>query len=280
MGKTYLYMRISRDKIDKKKQKTLERNKSLNIDTNFSRQEYLFKDKGYDIADPKFEVVREVTSGNTLFLPQLESLIEKMEYGDTLVVPELQRLVRNIYYGFGIIYRLQEIGANLISLDGSFNELTNLDNPSDFLNISIRMVLDQYQALDLKKKQRDTIRALKEKGVKIGRPQKKDSLNELILKEYELNGYKIDIEKIANENNITKGSIYNRLKSNGIDVKKERQEEETKIVLEFLNLENKEIACAYVCEKYNICDRELKKYIRNYKNREKTQEIQDILRGA
>lgn len=280
MGKIYLYMRISRDKVNKKDDKTLQRNKKLSIDTNFARQEYLFLEKGYDVKDSKYKVIKEVTSGNTLFLPQLESLIEKMQKGDTLIVAELQRLVRNVYYGLDIIYRLEEIGAKLISLDGSFNELTSLDNPSDFLNVSIRMVLDHYQALEIKKKQKDTIKALKEKGVKIGRPKKQDKLNEIVLEEYRKNGYKIDIEKLAKEYNLSKGSIYNRLKSNGIDVKEERQKQEESIIKEYyLQLEKTtdKNARAYICEKNNINSSDLDKYIRNYKKRQKNLELKEIL---
>ncbi len=279
-NKIYLYMRISRDKTTKKDSETLKRNQEYDIDTNFLRQEFLFANSGYDLKDEKYTIVKEITSGQTLSLPKLETIIEKMTEGDLLVVPELQRLVRNIHYGLGILYRLKEKGANLISLDGSFGTSTDIDNPSDFLNFSIRLLLDHYQALELKKKQKDTIKALKEKGVKIGRPITNDDLTTELLAEYKKHGYKLDLQELAKKHNVVIGSLYSRLKSNGIDIKKEKQQEELKIYHAFLNLRNDHTHAYEGDMTHDILgvDKDtLKKIIRNCKRREEKEKINNII---
>lgn len=173
MSKTYCYIRISTDKQE------------------YDRQIQIFKDKGY-INGINCEYVEETYTGTKTKRPKFDELIGKMEKGDTLICESLSRLSRGgIVKTLDLITELiQKKQINVTILKENFY-LKAGEKPDANTNLllGIFSVLGQFERDLISERTKEGLKAVKQKGTKLGKPRNIYSTKENFIKtlEYMIN---------------------------------------------------------------------------------------------
>ena len=173
MSKTYCYIRISTDKQE------------------YDRQIQIFKDKGY-INGVNCEYVEETFTGTKTKRPKFDEMINKMEKGDTLICESLSRLSRGgIVKTLDLITELiQKKQINVTILKENFY-LRAGEKPDANTNLllGIFSVLGQFERDLISERTKEGLKAVKQKGTKIGREKSNYNTKENFINtlEYMLN---------------------------------------------------------------------------------------------
>lgn len=172
-NKTYCYIRISTDKQE------------------YNRQIQIFKDKGY-INGVNCEYIEETFTGTKTKRPKFDELIKKMEKGDTLICESLSRLSRG-----GVIKTLdlitdfiqkKQINVTILK-EGFYLQAGEKPDANTNLLLGIFSVLGQFERDLISERTKEGLKAVKSKGVKIGREKGKYNTKENFIKtiEYMIN---------------------------------------------------------------------------------------------
>ena len=162
MSKTYCYIRISTDKQE------------------YDRQIQIFKDKGY-INGVNCEYIEETFTGTKTKRPKFDELIKKMEKGDTLVCESLSRLSRG-----GVIKTLdlitdfiqkKQINVTILK-EGFYLQAGEKPDANTNLLLGIFSVLGQFERDLISERTKEGLKAVKSKGVKLGREKGKYNTKE------------------------------------------------------------------------------------------------------
>jgi DNA invertase Pin-like site-specific DNA recombinase len=170
MPKTIGYIRVSTDKQDLEKQKHIL---------------YDYAHKNKLIIDEFVEV--EISSSKTQKERKIEELLTKLEQGDTLLVAELSRLGRNMLEVLGIVGKLNDKQIKIIFIRQP--ELSLVGSQTKLL-LAIYSYIAETEKDFVSLRTKQALKALQEKGVKLGRP--KGSSNKRGKK---LDPYKDEIDK-------------------------------------------------------------------------------------
>ena len=173
MNKTYCYIRISTDKQE------------------YDRQIQIFKDKGY-INGVNCEYVEETFTGTKTKRPKFDELIKRMEKGDTLICESLSRLSRG-----GVIKTLdlitdfiqkKQINVTILK-EGFYLQAGEKPDANTNLLLGIFSVLGQFERDLISERTKEGLKAVKSKGVKLGREKGKYNTKENFIKtiDYMLN---------------------------------------------------------------------------------------------
>lgn len=169
MSKTYCYIRISTDKQE------------------YDRQIQIFKDKGY-INGVNCEYVEETFTGTKTKRPKFDYLIKRMEKGDTLICESLSRLSRG-----GVIKTLdlitdfiqkKQINVTILK-EGFYLQAGEKPDANTNLLLGIFSVLGQFERDLISERTKEGLKAVKSKGVKIGREKGKYNTKENFIKTIE-----------------------------------------------------------------------------------------------
>jgi DNA invertase Pin-like site-specific DNA recombinase len=110
---------------------------------------------------------------------KIDEIIEKLDQGDWLVVAEISRLGRNMLQTLGIINTLTEKGVKIIFVRQP--ELST-NSPQAPLLLAIYSYFAQAEKEYISIRTKQGLKALKDRGIKLGRPKgsrnKKDSILE------------------------------------------------------------------------------------------------------
>ena len=170
----YCYIRVSTDKQE------------------YERQVKILQDNGY-INDMNCKYIEETFTGKTTKRPVYDELVNKLEKNDTLIVESLTRLSRA-----GIVKTLEEVShlvqdkkINVTIIKENFN-LKAGEKPDANTNmlLGIFSVLGQFERDLISERTKEALQAKKINGTKsgrpIGRPLKKESNDENLLKTLKL----------------------------------------------------------------------------------------------
>ena len=153
MSKTYCYIRISTNKQE------------------YDRQKQILHDVGY-IDGVNCEYIEETYTGTKTKRPKLDELIKKMEKGDTLVCESLSRLSRGgIAKTLDMITEfIQKRQLNVTILKENFHLIAG-EKPDANTNLllGIFSVLGQFERDLISERTKEGLKAVKQKGTKIGR---------------------------------------------------------------------------------------------------------------
>ena len=173
MNKTYCYIRISTDKQE------------------YDRQTQIFKDKGY-INGVNCEYIEETFTGTKTKRPKFDELIKRMEKGDNLICESLSRLSRG-----GVIKTLdlitdfiqkKQINVTILK-EGFYLQAGEKPDANTNLLLGIFSVLGQFERDLISERTKEGLKAVKSKGVKLGREKGKYNTKENFIKtiDYMLN---------------------------------------------------------------------------------------------
>ena len=173
MNKTYCYIRISTDKQE------------------YDRQTQIFKDKGY-INGVNCEYIEETFTGTKTKRPKFDELIKRMEKGNNLICESLSRLSRG-----GVIKTLdlitdfiqkKQINVTILK-EGFYLQAGEKPDANTNLLLGIFSVLGQFERDLISERTKEGLKAVKSKGVKLGREKGKYNTKENFIKtiDYMLN---------------------------------------------------------------------------------------------
>lgn len=173
INKTYCYIRISTDKQE------------------YIRQIQIFKDKGY-INGVNCEYIEETYTGTKTKRPKFDEMINQMKKGDTLICESLSRLSRGgVIKTLDLITELiQKKQINVIILkEGFYLQAGEKPDANTNLLLGIFSVLGQFERDLISERTKEGLKAVKEKGTKIGREKSKYNTKENFINtiEYMLN---------------------------------------------------------------------------------------------
>lgn len=113
------------------------------------------------------KIFKEKKSGKDMNRPELQKMLDYVKEGDTVVVCELSRLGRSMTDLANIAEQLRSKGVTLKSL----KENIDFDNPSGLLMYHMLSAFAQFERDIIKERQREGIKAAKERGQKWGAKQ-------------------------------------------------------------------------------------------------------------
>lgn len=176
----------------------------------FDRQEYILKEKGYDLNN--CIVYQEKISGKSMSnRDELKRMLSEIKKGDNVIITDLSRLARSVKDLWLISDELLVKGATLISL----KENIDLSTSSGRLIFTMIGAIYEFERSTLSDRTKEALRAKKANGIILGRPITLDESNlENAINEY-MNS-KLSMKVIANKYNISDASLCNTLKKKGL----------------------------------------------------------------
>lgn len=153
-------------------------------------------------------------TGTNADRPQLNKMFEQLRKGDIVVVTELSRLGRSLKDLLIINERIENIGAELISLKDKIDTTT----PYGKFFFAVNAAFVQLQRDVIAETTKDGLRSARARGRFGGRPKIDNRKIEKALKLYRSEQY--SLKEISDMTGISKSTIYNY-------VKKERDKNET-----------------------------------------------------
>lgn len=161
------------------------------------------------------EIVTESASGKGVKgRPALQALLSKLRRGDTLVLSAIDRLSRDVADTTAIVKEVREKGARLITLDGMID--TNNAGVSDLI-LYILAFVAQSEREKISERTKKGLEAARAKGRFGGR---KNALNEE-KKRFIAHLYSTGertVTQLARSHNVSRPTIYNALRSQGVEV--------------------------------------------------------------
>lgn len=182
----------------------------------FDRQLYILNNSGYDI--PERNLYYDNISGKDTKDREQYLLLRKItREGDIIVFPELSRFSRNYSQIAQEMYYFQNLGVKLVFLDMPFLNFDS-DNLTQKLISDICIKIFSYVAeqerLNTSNRIRQKLSAMKESGVKLGRPQLILNIEQMTILEQYINQYpeKLKAAEAASRMGININSFYKQLR--------------------------------------------------------------------
>lgn len=165
----YFYMRVSTD------------GEKHGCAQSFDRQALIFKNAGYELAEENTfaEHVSGGKSGNDR--KEYMKMLSVLKPGDTVHVTETSRFARNYIAAMAMIDELTlEYGVNIHFLSSGITLYAGEQlDPSQWLSVSILLLTDEHQRRCIGKATKEGLAAKAAAGVKLGRPSKDISDDDL-----------------------------------------------------------------------------------------------------
>lgn len=174
---------------------------------NLDRQLKSLKDYGCK------RVYKDKLSGKSRKRPQLELMLEECSKGDTIVVSSLSRLGRSTKDLIDLSIEFRDRGIELTSLKESIDTNT----PSGKAMYGMLAVLYEFERDINNVRVLEGLEVAKAKGVKLGRPKKKDIAVKKALELY--NEGVLTTREIIEQTGISKSMFFRRLKESKLCVK-------------------------------------------------------------
>lgn len=153
-------------------------------------------------------IYTDKVSGKDTNRPELQKMLGAIRKGDTVHVHSMDRLARNLKDLLCLIEELTGRGVSIrfIKEKLSFDPASD-DNPLSMMILSMVGAFAQFERSMIKQRQAEGIQIAKAKGVYKGR-QRQVSPEQIahIKAEYERG---VPMARLARDNNVTRGTIYN-----------------------------------------------------------------------
>jgi len=136
---------------------------------------------------------------------ELNKCLKSLNKGDILVVYKMDRVGRSIREVVNILYDLEQLGVKFISLTDNFDTST----PQGDLLMNMLLSFAQFERKLIIQRVNDGLKAAKDRGVRLGRPELLTPYQTKELKKLRKSGYKISF--LMNKYKISRKSLYNYL---------------------------------------------------------------------
>ncbi|MGG3556273.1 recombinase family protein [Peribacillus frigoritolerans] len=154
------------------------------------------------------KVIKEKVSGVSKKKPQLDALLEALQDGDTLVVSRMDRLGRSTLQLLTLVEELNARGVDLVLLDMNVDTRTRTGK----MMLTILAALAENERELIKEKQQEGIALAKQAGKYKGSVKKYGDNNPKMIHALELYEAGETVSKITKITEISKATLYRRLK--------------------------------------------------------------------
>lgn len=138
---------------------------------------------------------------------ELNKCLKSLHKGDILIVYKMDRIGRSIREVVNILYDLEQLGVKFISLTDNFDTST----PQGDLLMNMLLSFAQFERKLIIQRVNDGLKAAKDRGVKLGRPDYLDLNKVKEAKKLRKQKYKPSV--ICDKLNISKPTLYRYLNS-------------------------------------------------------------------
>lgn len=148
-------------------------------------------------------IFEEKVTGTRLNRPELQRMLDTLRQGDVIIVTDLTRLPRSTKDLFQIVEIIKSKGAEIKSLKETWLDTTT---PQGKLLFTIFTGLSQFERDLIADRTKDGLISARNRGAKLGRPNKFKDKQDVILEMYNSNNYSIN--DILTATGISKTSLY------------------------------------------------------------------------
>ena len=148
-------------------------------------------------------IFEEKVTGTRLNKPELQRMLDTLRQGDVIIVTDLTRLSRSTKDLFQIVEIIKSKGAEIKSLKETWLDTTT---PQGKLLFTIFAGLSQFERDLIADRTKDGLISARNRGAKLGRPNKFKDKQDVILEMYNSNNYSIN--DILTATGISKTSLY------------------------------------------------------------------------
>ena len=152
------------------------------------------------------KIYQETLSGTKKNRPEMEAMLDFIREGDIVVVCELTRISRSTKDLFALVEKIEEKGAKIKSLKESWLDTTSAHGK---LLFTMFAGLAQFERDLISERTRETLRAKKAAGVKLGRPRVDDKQLEKAVRLYMTKEF--EIKEIEQMTKISKSTLYREI---------------------------------------------------------------------
>ncbi len=153
-------------------------------------------------------IFEEKVTGTKLNRPELQRMLDTLRNGDVVIVTDLTKLSRSTKDLFQIAETINSKGAEIKSLKESWLDTTT---PQGKLLFTIFAGLSQFERDLIADRTKDGLVSARNRGTKLGRPNKFQDKQDVILEMYNSNDYSIN--DIITATGISKTSLYRLVKA-------------------------------------------------------------------
>lgn len=148
-------------------------------------------------------IFEEKVTGTKRNRQELDKMLDTLRKGDIIIVTDLTRLSRSTKDLFQIVETINSKGAEIKSLKESWLDTTT---PQGKLLFTIFAGLSQFERDLIADRTKDGLVSARNRGAKLGRPNKFQDKQDVILEMYNSNNYSIN--DIITAAGISKTSLY------------------------------------------------------------------------
>ena len=148
-------------------------------------------------------IFEEKVTGTKRNRQELDKMLDTLRKGDIIIVTDLTRLSRSTKDLFQIVETINSKGAEIKSLKESWLDTTT---PQGKLLFTIFAGLSQFERDLIADRTKDGLVSARNRGAKLGRPNKFQDKQDVILEMYNSNDYSIN--DIITATGISKTSLY------------------------------------------------------------------------
>lgn len=167
---------------------------------NLDRQLDMLVNYGVDIRN----IYKEKVTGTKADRPELNRMIDELQYGDTVVIADLSRVSRSTKDLLMIVDMIKDKGASIKSIKDTWLDTTTSNPYNEFL-LTVMAGMSQLERDLISSRTKEGLNAAKSRGRYGGRPSKRNEKAEVVQTLYN-EGYKIvDIVKATS---LSRTTIY------------------------------------------------------------------------
>ena len=148
-------------------------------------------------------IFEEKVTGTRLNKPELQRMLDTLRQGDVIIVTDLTRLSRSTKDLFQIVEIIKSKGAEIKSLKETWLDTTT---PQGKLLFTIFAGLSQFERDLIADRTKDGLISARNRGAKLGRPNKFKDKQDVIFEMYNSNNYSIN--DILTATGISKTILY------------------------------------------------------------------------
>ena len=152
------------------------------------------------------KIYQETGSGTKKDRAQLNAMLEFIREGDVVVVCELTRISRSTKDLFELVEKIEEKGAKIKSLKESWLDTTTAHGR---LLFTMFAGISQFERDLISERTRETLRAKKAAGIKLGRPRVDDEALKKAVKLYMTKEF--EVKEIEEMTKISKSTLYREI---------------------------------------------------------------------
>jgi DNA invertase Pin-like site-specific DNA recombinase len=164
------------------------------------------------------KIYQEKISGAGKARPQLMTLLDHLRAGDVVIVWKLDRLARSLKDLVSLVNQIQEKGASFHSI----NDQIDTTNAHGKFAFHLFAALAEFERDITRERTKAGLAAARTRGRVGGRPKglSKKAQHKAVLAERLYREDELSISEICEQLSISKGTLYNYLRHQGVDVGK------------------------------------------------------------